>query len=200
MFSADRSTASLSSPCSLPMRPRSGGVSLRRRADTTTAPQNATLQTRSPLTGTDTEVKHARHNALFRRRGSGDWRWLPGLALAPRAPGRDRWNGWPRVARALFRFDGLVRSACCCEHERSSHEHPGVAQATAGRCCDLLVRSHVTREVMKVDPPCPYRKVHLVRPERRLRIPAMPISDSGKQRPTSAYSDCCVLTLRSPTL
>jgi hypothetical protein len=47
------------------------------------------------------------------------------------------------------RFDGLVRTACCCEQERSTHEHPGVAQAMAGRCCDLLVRSPVTREAMK---------------------------------------------------
>ncbi len=49
------------------------------------------------------------------------------------------------------RFDGVVRTACCCEHERSTHEHPAMAQAMAGRCCDLLVRSAVTREAMKVD-------------------------------------------------
>src|SRR5260370_37971479 len=50
------------------------------------------------------------------------------------------------------RFDGLVRTAWCCEHERSTHEHPGVAQASACRCCDLLVRSPVTPEPMKVQP------------------------------------------------
>jgi hypothetical protein len=50
------------------------------------------------------------------------------------------------------RFDGLVRTACCCEQERSTHQHPGVAEAMAGRCCDLLVRSPATREAMKVDP------------------------------------------------
>jgi hypothetical protein len=50
------------------------------------------------------------------------------------------------------RFDGVVRAACCCEHERSTHESPAMAQAMAGRCCDLLVRSPVTPEAMKVDP------------------------------------------------
>ncbi len=50
------------------------------------------------------------------------------------------------------RFDGVVRIACCCEHERSTNEHPGVAQAMACTCCDLLVRSPVTRDVMRVDP------------------------------------------------
>ena len=51
------------------------------------------------------------------------------------------------------RLDGVVRIACCCEHERSTHEHPAVAQAMAGTCCDLLVRSPATREAVKVDPP-----------------------------------------------
>jgi hypothetical protein len=50
------------------------------------------------------------------------------------------------------RLDGLVRTACCCEHERSMHEHAGVSQATAGGCCDLVVRSPATREAIKVDP------------------------------------------------
>jgi hypothetical protein len=50
------------------------------------------------------------------------------------------------------RFDGVVRTACCCEHERTAHEHPAVAQAMAGTCCDLLVRSPATREAVKVDP------------------------------------------------
>src|SRR5260370_40813302 len=50
------------------------------------------------------------------------------------------------------RFDGVVRMACCCERERSTHEHPAVAQAMAGTCCDLGVRSRATREAMKGDP------------------------------------------------
>ena len=58
------------------------------------------------------------------------------------------------------RFDGVVRTACCCEHERSTHQHPGVVQAC--RCCDLLVRSPVTREAMKVDPPARLADIQLI--------------------------------------
>jgi hypothetical protein len=60
------------------------------------------------------------------------------------------------------RFDGVVRTACCCEHERRTHEHAAVAKAMAGRCCDLLVRSPVTREAMKADPPPPLADIQIV--------------------------------------
>lgn len=72
--------------------------------------------------------------------------------------------GLPSTGGLLFRcrFDGVVRTACCCEHERSTHEHPAMAQAVAGSCCDLLVRSPVTREAMKVDPPARPADIQLV--------------------------------------
>jgi hypothetical protein len=63
------------------------------------------------------------------------------------------------------RFDGVVRTACCCEHKRSTHQHPAVAQAMAGRCCDLLVRSPGTREAMKADPLVRLADIQLVVPQ-----------------------------------
>ena len=60
------------------------------------------------------------------------------------------------------RFDGVVRTACCCEHERSTHGHPAVPQTMAGGCCDLLDRSPVAREAMKVDRPVRPADVQLV--------------------------------------
>ncbi len=60
------------------------------------------------------------------------------------------------------RLDGVVRTACCCEHERSTHEHPGVPRALAGTCCDRLLRSPVISEAMKVDSPTRPADIQLV--------------------------------------
>lgn len=79
------------------------------------------------------------------------------------------------------RFDGQVRTACCCEHERSTHEHAGLAQATAGRCCDLLVRSPVTREAMKVDPPVRLADVQLIVLPTRTASPRSFVAASARQ-------------------
>jgi len=88
------------------------------------------------------------------------------------------------------RFDGLVRAACCCEHERSTHEHPGVAQASDCRCCDLLVRSPVTPEPMKVQPRARPPGVELVvlpppppLPASFVAASAMQVSWTGPPRP-----------------
>jgi len=72
--------------------------------------------------------------------------------------------GLPSPGGLLFRcrFDGVVRTACCCEHQRNTHQHPAMSQAVAGNCCDLLVRSPVTREAMKVDPPARPADIQLV--------------------------------------
>jgi hypothetical protein len=50
------------------------------------------------------------------------------------------------------RFEGLVRSACCCEHERSADERTALAQASTRGCCELLVPSQLTHEAVKPDP------------------------------------------------
>jgi len=88
------------------------------------------------------------------------------------------------------RFDGLVRTACCCEHERSTHEHPGVAQASACGCCDLLVRSPVTPEPMKVQQRARPAGVELVvlptpppLPASFVAASAMQVSWTGPPRP-----------------
>ena len=78
------------------------------------------------------------------------------------------------------RLDGIVRSACCCEHERNTHEQPGVAQAMAGRCCDLLVRSPATGEAVKVDPPVRLADIQLVLPTATLP-PAVSVTVSALQ-------------------
>ena len=51
------------------------------------------------------------------------------------------------------RFDGVVRSACCCEHERSRDDQRGPGQSIESGCCDVLVQSPVTREAVKADAP-----------------------------------------------
>ena len=88
------------------------------------------------------------------------------------------------------RFDGVVRTACCCEQERSTHERAGVAKTTAGGCCDLLVRSPVTRQAMKVDPPARPVDIHLVVlptptawPASSITAGALQVSWTGPPRP-----------------
>jgi hypothetical protein len=88
------------------------------------------------------------------------------------------------------RFDGLVRTACCCEHERSPHEHTGVAQAIAGSCCDLLVRSPVAREAMKAGATARLEGIQILVlrtptawPMPSVTAPAQQVSWTGPPRP-----------------
>src|SRR6516162_7507709 len=60
------------------------------------------------------------------------------------------------------RFDGVVRSACSCEHERSRDEQRGLGQSIEGGCCDVLVRPPVTREAVKADAPARISEPQLV--------------------------------------
>ena len=51
------------------------------------------------------------------------------------------------------RFDGVVRSTCCCEHEQSRDERRGLGQAIENGCCDVLLQPPLTREAVKADAP-----------------------------------------------
>src|SRR5215472_5028922 len=51
------------------------------------------------------------------------------------------------------RFDGVVRSTCCCEHGQSPDERRGLGQAIENGCCDVLLQPPVTREAVKADAP-----------------------------------------------
>jgi hypothetical protein len=79
------------------------------------------------------------------------------------------------------RFDGLVRTACCCEQERSTQEHPGLARATAGGCCDVLVRAPVTREALKADPPAGLADIQVVVPPTPTPWPVSFVAASALQ-------------------
>jgi len=60
------------------------------------------------------------------------------------------------------RFDGVVRSACCCEHERRGDEQRGVGQSFESGCCDVLVRAPITREAVKAHAPANVSEPQLV--------------------------------------
>jgi len=60
------------------------------------------------------------------------------------------------------RFDGVVRSACCCEHERSGDEQRGPGQSIESGCCDVLVRLPITCEAVKADAPAGISEPQLV--------------------------------------
>lgn len=60
------------------------------------------------------------------------------------------------------RFDGVVRSACCCEHERSQNGQRGLGQSIESGCCDVLVQPPVTREAVKADAPAGVSEPQLV--------------------------------------
>jgi len=51
------------------------------------------------------------------------------------------------------RFDGVVRSTCCCEREQSRDDRRGLGQAFENGCCDVLLQPPVTPEAVKADAP-----------------------------------------------
>ena len=51
------------------------------------------------------------------------------------------------------RFDGVVRSTCCCEHGQSRDQQRGLGQAIENGCCDVLLQPPLTREAVKADAP-----------------------------------------------
>ena len=60
------------------------------------------------------------------------------------------------------RFDGVVRSTCCCEHGQSRDERRGLGQSLENGCCDVLVQPPVTREAVKADAPAGVSEPQLV--------------------------------------